>query len=120
VTNIGDLKTVLAGTKYEDDILCIQATLDAAGIKTINDLDNAPIVLTFCVCNYDTYPLLSDIRERVLNPPKPVKAVSKPKKVSASTKKKVLPKPKVVEELPPLVVEIEPENEVVGKDPKKE
>lgn len=98
MTDIGDLNVILAGTQYESAIPCIQATFEAAGIKTINDLDNAPRKLTFCVCDFSTYPLLSAIRERTLNPPpQPAKAApvaKKPKEPEAE-------KAEVEEKAPP-------------------
>lgn len=112
MTDIGDLSVILIGTQYEDAIPCIQATFDAAGIKTIHDLDNAPKKLTFCVCDFETYPLLSEVRALTLNPPTPEAsqpaAKASPKKAKAKQ-----------EEPPEAVVETEPEADpepVVEKD----
>jgi hypothetical protein len=98
VTDIGDLNLVLAGTEYEDSIPCIQATFDSAGIKTINDLDNAPRVLNFCVCSFEMYPLVAFVGERVLNPPKR-KVASKSTVVKIKAKKGIESPPEIVESL---------------------
>jgi hypothetical protein len=95
VTELGDLGLILAGTQYEDSIPCIKATFEAAGIKTLNDLDNAPKKLTFCMCDYSTYPLLSFIRERVVNPPQAELAEPAPEEAQEEAEPLAQPEPEV-------------------------
>lgn len=98
MTELGDLGLILAGTQYEDGIPCIKATFEAAGIKTLNDLDNAPKKLTFCMCDYSTYPLLSFIRERVVSPPQAEPAGPAPEEAQEEAEPEVQPDPQVNED----------------------
>lgn len=106
MTEIGDLSLILVGTIYEGVIPCIQATFDSVGIKTLNDLDNAPKKLNFCMCDFDTYPLLSVVRERTLNPP-PSPEPKATKKRAEKASAKVKETEQEVKEVEPVIAEPE-------------
>lgn len=62
---LGSVEKLLSGSKFEDHAADIAALFDQLGIKTLDDLDNAPRKLGPRVAVYSTFQLCAYLRQAV-------------------------------------------------------
>ena len=77
--NIGDLKKILSGTRYEKSTKCIADIFDHYGVTTLGQLDNGPRIFGTLICGHSMWELMATIREGTLNPPPEVVKIPKTK-----------------------------------------
>lgn len=63
---IGSVSKLLSGSKFADHAKEIEAEFDRLGIKTLNDLDNAPRSLGLRTATYSTYQLCAYLRSAAI------------------------------------------------------
>ena len=102
--NIDSFDELLAGSPFVDKAKEIEQALNAARVKTLDDLDNAPRLLGSSVAGYSTYQICAFLRqaaiEREIQKSVPI-VVPEPKPKRKPRKKVEVPVPEeIVFEIP--------------------
>lgn len=64
---LGSISKLLSSSKFADKAKEIEATFDNLGVKTLNDLDNAPAKLGLRTAGYSTYQLCAYLRKAAID-----------------------------------------------------
>jgi len=87
---LGDVRILLRGSKYEPQAECLVKMLAKSGVTTTAVLDNAPALFGPSLCRHNIWELVAYLRDRVLNPPLVVEEKPVIERVATPKKKRVL------------------------------